>query len=146
MFHSGSWIGLPNIPYRHVFQQLSSKFLHIPKTPLKSRQSAKICTTVVWGTHKHKSRSSTCRRSKRQLAYTLPSCNPQCFKYSWKVLNITFFSITLYSLRFMIDAKAKPNNGLSGAAFSWAFFFNLWPTNRINFARFHLQTINRLKT
>jgi len=40
-----------------------------------------------------------------------------------KVLNITFFPITLYSSQFMIYAKTKPNNGLSGAAFSWAFFF-----------------------
>jgi len=40
-----------------------------------------------------------------------------------KVLNITLFPITLYSLQFMIHAKTKPNNGLSGVAFSWAFFF-----------------------
>jgi len=31
-----------------------------------------------------------------------------------KVLNVTFFPITLHSLRFMIHAKTKPNNGLSG--------------------------------
>jgi len=63
-----------------------------------------------------------------------------------KVLNITFFPITLYSLRFMIHAKTKPNNDLSGAAFSLAFSFDLLPANRISFARFHVQIINKLKT
>jgi len=40
-----------------------------------------------------------------------------------EVLNVTFFPITLYSLRFMIYTKTKPNNSLNGAAFLWAFFF-----------------------
>jgi len=63
--------------------------------------------------------TSACR-----FAYTFPSCNPQCFKYSWKFC-VTLYTIpiTPYSLRFMIHAKTKPNNSLSGAAFSWAFFF-----------------------
>jgi len=44
----------------------------------------------------------------------------------------------------MIHAKTKPNNGLRGVAFSWASF-DLWPTNHISFARFHVQIINKLK-
>ena len=49
-FHSGLVIclaDLPNVPYRYVFQQLSSEVSHFRRTPLKSRQSAKIRTTVV---------------------------------------------------------------------------------------------------
>jgi len=38
---------LPNVPYRYVFWQLSSEVSHLHRTPLKSRQSAKIRTTVV---------------------------------------------------------------------------------------------------
>jgi len=61
-----------------------------------------------------------------------------------KVLNITFFPSTLHSLRFMIHAKTKPDNGRSGVAFSLASF-DFWRTNHINFARFHVQIINKWK-
>jgi len=52
--------------------------------------------------------TSACR-----FAYTLPLCNLQ----GLKVLNLTFFPIMLYSMRFMMHTKTKPNNGLNGAAF-----------------------------
>ena len=89
----------------------------------ESRQ--KIRTTVVCGAWERKSRSSVCRRSN----FGLPICRYPFLMQSTvlriftNALNITFFLITLYSLQFMIHAKTKPNNGLSGVAFSWAFFF-----------------------
>jgi len=48
---------LPNVPYRYVFRQLSSEVLHLHSTPLKSRQSTKIRTTIVWGACECKSLS-----------------------------------------------------------------------------------------
>jgi len=134
-------------PYRYVFRQLSSEVSHLHRTPLKSCQSAKIRITGVWGVCKRKSRSSACRRSNVGLPFCLHPFLMQStvLQIFIKALNITFFPITLYSLRFMIHAKTKPNNGLSGVAFSWVFFFDLWPSNHINFARFHVQIINKLK-
>jgi len=49
-FHSGfvNWFAkFPNVPYWCVFRQLPSEVSHLHRTPLKSRQSAKIRTTVV---------------------------------------------------------------------------------------------------
>jgi len=147
-FHSGfvNWFAkFPNVPYRYVFRQLSSEVSHLHRAPLKSRQSAKIRTTVVWGSWERKSRSSACRRSN----VGLPIClHPFLMQFTVlqifiKILNMSFFPITLHSLRFMTHAKTKPNNGLRGVAFSWASF-DLWPTNHINFARFHVQKINKL--
>jgi len=136
----------PNVPYWYAFGQLSSEVSYLHRTHLKSCQSAKIRTTVVWGALECKSRSSACRRSNVGLPiclypFLMQSVVLQIFI---KVLNISFFPITLHSLRFMIHAKTKPNNGLRGVAFSWASF-DLWPTNHINFARFHVQIINKLK-
>ena len=148
-FHSGfvnRFAKFPNIPYRYVFQQLLSEVSLLHRTPLKRRQSAKIHTTIIWGAWEHKSRSSVCRRSNVGLPiclypFLMQSVVLQIFI---KVLNISFFPITLHSLRFMIHAKTKPNNGLRGVAFSWASF-DLWPTNHINFAIFHVKIINKLK-
>jgi len=147
-FHSGLVNCLPNVPNWYVFRQLSSKISHVHRTPLKCRQSVKIRTTVVWGTCERNSRSSACRRSN----VGLPICQYLSLMQStvlqifMKALNITFFQITLYSLLFMIHAKTKPNNGLSGVTFSWAFFFRFVASNRINFATFHMQIMNKLKT
>jgi len=104
---------------------LSSEVSHLHRTPLKSRQSAKIRTTVVWGACERKSRSSACRRSNVGLQICLyPSLlQSTVLQIFIKVLNVTFFPSTLHSLRFMIHAKTKTNNGLSGVAFSWAVFF-----------------------
>ena len=147
----GSWIGLadlPNVPYRYVFRLLFSEVSqkHLHRTPLKSRQSAKIRTTVVWGACERKSRSRACRRSNVGLPICLyPSLmRSTVLQIFIKVLNITFFPSTLHSLRFMIHAKTKPNNGLNGVAFSWASF-DIWRTNHINFARFHVQIISKWK-
>jgi len=116
---------LPNVPYRYVFRQLSSEVSHLHRTPLKSCHSATIRTTVVWGACERKSRSSACRRSNVGLPICLHPFLMQStvLQTIIQVLNITLFPITLYSLRFMIQAKTKPNNGLSGVGFSWAFFF-----------------------
>jgi len=46
-----------------LFRQLSSEVLQLHRTPLKSHLSAKIRTTVVWGTCERKSQSCACRRS-----------------------------------------------------------------------------------
>jgi len=144
----GLWIGLPNsqmFPTDMFFGNCPQKF-RCHRTPLKSRQSTKIRTTVVWGAWERKSRSGACRRSN----VGLPICLYPFFMLSAvlqifiKVLNISFFPITLHSLRFMIHAKNKPNNSLREVAFSWASF-DLWPTNHINFARCHVQIINKLK-
>ena len=126
-FHSGfvNCFGkFPNIPYRYVFRNLSSEVSHLHRTPLKSRQSAKIRTTVVWGAWERKSRSIACSGSNVGLPvclypFLMQSVVLQIFI---KVLNISFFPITLHSLRFMIHSKTKPNNGLRGVAFSWASF------------------------
>ena len=103
-------------------------------------------TTVIWGACERKSRSRACRRSNVGLPiYLYPSLmQSTVLQIFIKVLNITFFPSTLHSLRFMIHAKTKPNNGLSGVAFSWASF-DIWRTNHINFARFHVQIINKWK-
>jgi len=108
----GWWIGfadLPNVPCRYVFRQLSSEISHLHTTPLKSCQSAKIHTTVVWGTCGRKSRSSACRRSNVGLPICLyPSLMQSAVHQIFtKVLNIKFFPIALYSLRFMIHAKKQ---------------------------------------
>ena len=118
-FHSGfeNWFAkFSNVPYRYVFRQLSSEVSHLHSTPLKSRQSAKIRTTVIWGAWERKSRCSACRRSNVSLPICLYFFLMQCtvVQIFIKVLNIRFFPITLRSLRFMIHAKNKPNNGLSG--------------------------------
>jgi len=52
----------------------------------------------------------------------------RCLRHVWAQESVLRLSqikcwLTLYSLRFMIHAKTKPNNGLSGVAFSWAVFF-----------------------
>jgi len=87
--------------------------------------SAKIHTTIVWSAYDRKSRSSAYHRSNVGSPICLyPSLmQSTVLQIFIKVLYITFFPITLCSLRFMIHAKNKPNNGLSGVAFSWAFFF-----------------------
>jgi len=82
----GWWIGLAIIPYRYVFQQLSSNFhtfsghlwkvAKVQKFALLSSEahvSARVGLALV------ADQTSACR-----FARTLPSCNPQCFKYSWK--------------------------------------------------------------
>ena len=137
---------LPNVPYRYVFRQLSSEVSHLHRRPLKSCQSAEIRTTVVWDACERKSRSSVCTRSKVGLPiclypFLMQSTVHQIFI---KVLNVTVFPITLHSLRFMMHAKTKPNSGLRDVAFSWASF-DLWPPNHINFGRFHVQIIKKLK-
>jgi len=129
-FHSGfenRFAKFPNVPYRYVFRQLSLEVLHLHRTPLKCRQRAKIRTTVVWGAWERKSRSSACRRSNVGLPiclylFLMQSTVLQIFI---KVLNITFFPITLHSLRFMIHAKTKPNNGLSGVELRFRKFLSI---------------------
>ena len=136
-----------NVPYRYyVFQQVSSDVLQLRRTPLESHQSARIHTTVVWGACECRSRSSACSRSNVGFPICLyPSLmQSTMLQIFTKVLNITSFLHMLHSLRFMIHAKTKPNNGLSRVAFSWASL-DLWYTNHINFARFHVQIINKLK-
>ena len=109
----GWWIGLPNVPYQYVFSQLSSEASHLHRTPLKSHQSTKIRTTVIWGACERKSRSSF--STDQTLVQIHTASNYISFKYN--------IPIALYSLRFMIHAKTKPNNSHRGVGFSWAFFF-----------------------
>jgi len=126
----GWWIGLtdfPSVPYRYVFRQLFSEVSQLHRTPLKSRQSAKIHTTVVWGACERKSRSSACCRSNVGLPICLyPSLmQSTVLQIFIKALNITFFPIKLYSLRFMIHVKTKPNNGLSASCVFMSFFLSI---------------------
>ena len=76
-FHSGfvNWFDkFPNVPYRYVFRQMFSGVSHLHWTPLKSRQTAKIRTTVVWGAWEHKSWSSACPSIiHKSLEYIIPS-------------------------------------------------------------------------
>ena len=111
-FHSGlvNWFAkFPNVPYRYVFQQLSSEVSLLHRTPLKSRQSAKSRTTVLWGAWERKSRSSAGRRSKVSLLFYLYPFLMQCtvLQIFITVLNTSFFPIMLHSLRFMIHAKKQ---------------------------------------
>jgi len=135
---------LPNAPYLYVFRQLSLKFSQVHRSPLKSFQSEKVETTVVWGSCERKFRSSTCRWSNLGLPY--PSLvHPAVLEMFMKVLNIPFFPITLYSLRFVMQTTKLTTVSIE-LCFRELFSCDLWPTNRFNFANFHVQTINKLKT
>jgi len=110
----GSWIGLPNshVPYWCVFPQLSSRsFAPLQDTPLKSRQSAKIRTTVVWGAWERKSRSNACRRSNVGLPiclypFLMQSAVLQIFI---KVLNTVYHSFQLRCIHCDLWYMQKPN-------------------------------------
>ena len=111
-FHSGFvnlFAKFPNVPYRYAFRQLSSEVSHLHRTPLKSRQRAKLRTTVVWGACERKSRFSACRRSNVGLPiclypFLMQSAVLQIFI---KVLNLTVFPITLYSFDSWYMQKPK---------------------------------------
>jgi len=114
--------------------------------PLKSRQRPIIRTNVVWEACE-RSRSRAYHRSNVGLpiGLRLPLMQSTVLRIFMEILNIKSFPTTLYWLRFMIHTKTKPNNGLSGATFSWALFLlNFKPTNCFNFAIFHAKTSTKL--
>jgi len=105
-FSTGMFFG--NCPQNfHTFTGHIWKATKVQKFALPSsemRVSTRVSLALV------AEQTSACR-----FAYTLPLCNLQ----GLKVLNLTFFPIMLYSMRFMMHTKTKPNNGLNGAAFWW---------------------------
>jgi len=124
-FHSGFeicvWLICQTFPTSMFFGNCSQKFRTFTGHLWKVAKAQKFAPP----SSERKSRSWACRRSNVGLPiclypFLMQSTVLQIFI---KFLNITFFPITLYSLRFMIHAKTKPNYGLSGVAFSWAFFF-----------------------
>ena len=86
-FHSGLVIclaDLPNIPYRYAFRQLSSEvrtftghLWKISKAQKFAPPASEARVSARVGLELVADQTSACR-----FAYTLPSCNPQCFKYS----------------------------------------------------------------
>jgi len=131
----GLWIGLPNVPYWYVFWKLSSEVSHLHRTPLTSRQSPKIRTTIAWGTCERKSRSSACGRSNIGLPIRLfPSLMQSAVLQIFiKVLNMTY-SFQLRCIRCHWWCMLKPNPTTVSVELRFvSFFLSVWglPTTSI---------------
>ena len=133
-FPASWWIGLPNVPNQYVFWHMS---------PLKICQSTKICTGVIWGTFECKS----CLALVANLPMSFPYANHsasnihESFKYRWHSFQLRCIHCDSWYIQ-------KPNLTTVSMElrFCELFSFDLWPNNCFTFAKFHVQTINKLKT
>ena len=116
----------------HLWKVAKSQKFKLPSS--ETCVSAKVCLALV------ADQTLAC-----QFACTLSLCNLQCFKYSWKFWIWHSFQLH-YPLWFMMHTKTTPTMVSMELRFRELYFFQFVAYQHFNFAKFQVQTSNKLKT
>jgi len=122
----------------HRFTGHLSKFARVQKIALPSSE---ICESATVGLALVADQTSACR-----FAYTLSLCNLQFSKHSWKFWIEHSFQLRYIHCYSWCTRKPNLTTVSMELRFRELFSYDLWPTNRFNFAKFPVEPRNKLTT